>query len=223
MAPRPQRFTVFPDFMEEVRSFWDSLALGPSVHKQAAPFASLEGAEKLGLAGFPPVDHNIMAPVKALSLDCGLIVARRQLWLSQARVPDADKTALLDMPISPGHTFGTALEEILQRSYWKREASRQVVALLIPRTSTWGRSNHWRAPQTWTVTRTVPVRMALLGDLRHHLQGTPAANNRAHSAGRGNAGHGQPTHQCPRRRFQGQRPRQPPPFRDKQLTVSQVY
>ncbi|MGH0137737.1 UNVERIFIED_CONTAM: hypothetical protein FKN15_018119 [Acipenser sinensis] len=67
MAPRPQRFTVFPDFMEEVRFFWDSLASGPSVHKQAAPLASLEGAEKLGLAGFPPVDHNIMALVKALS------------------------------------------------------------------------------------------------------------------------------------------------------------
>ncbi|MGH0153465.1 UNVERIFIED_CONTAM: hypothetical protein FKN15_027294 [Acipenser sinensis] len=42
----------------------------------------------------------------------GLVVARRQLWLSQARVPDADKTALLDAPISPGHTFGPAVEEI---------------------------------------------------------------------------------------------------------------
>ncbi|MGH0173221.1 UNVERIFIED_CONTAM: hypothetical protein FKN15_073529 [Acipenser sinensis] len=36
----------------------------------------------------------------------GLVVARRQLRLSQARVPDADKSALLDAPISPGHTFG---------------------------------------------------------------------------------------------------------------------
>ncbi|MGH0176291.1 UNVERIFIED_CONTAM: hypothetical protein FKN15_072208 [Acipenser sinensis] len=42
-----------------------------------------------------------------------LIVARRQLWLSQARVPDVDKAALLDQPISPGHTFGPAMEEIL--------------------------------------------------------------------------------------------------------------
>ncbi|MGH0140953.1 UNVERIFIED_CONTAM: hypothetical protein FKN15_037361 [Acipenser sinensis] len=44
-----------------------------------------------------------------------LMVARRQLWLSQARVPDMDKTVLLDVPISLGHTFGPAVEEILQR------------------------------------------------------------------------------------------------------------
>ncbi|MGH0140988.1 UNVERIFIED_CONTAM: hypothetical protein FKN15_018824 [Acipenser sinensis] len=43
----------------------------------------------------------------------GLIVALRQLWLSQARVPDADNAELLDEPISPGHTFGGAVEEIL--------------------------------------------------------------------------------------------------------------
>ncbi|MGH0152578.1 UNVERIFIED_CONTAM: hypothetical protein FKN15_023676 [Acipenser sinensis] len=61
-----------------------------------------------------------------------------------------------------------------------------------------------------TVTRTVPVLMAPLGDLRHRLQGTPAANNLAHPAGRGNAGRGQPTHQHHRRHFQGQRPKQPP-------------
>ncbi|MGH0127699.1 UNVERIFIED_CONTAM: hypothetical protein FKN15_021529 [Acipenser sinensis] len=42
-----------------------------------------------------------------------LIVARRHLWLSQARVPDVDKAALLDAPISPGHTFGPAVEETL--------------------------------------------------------------------------------------------------------------
>ncbi|MGH0158109.1 UNVERIFIED_CONTAM: hypothetical protein FKN15_039830 [Acipenser sinensis] len=41
-----------------------------------------------------------------------LIVACRQLWLSQARVLDVDKAALLDAPISPGHTFGPAMEEI---------------------------------------------------------------------------------------------------------------
>ncbi|MGH0119083.1 UNVERIFIED_CONTAM: hypothetical protein FKN15_031416 [Acipenser sinensis] len=46
-----------------------------------------------------------------------LVVAHRQLWLSQARVPDVDKAALLDAPISPGHTFGPAVEEILQRSH----------------------------------------------------------------------------------------------------------
>ncbi|MGH0118750.1 UNVERIFIED_CONTAM: hypothetical protein FKN15_005736 [Acipenser sinensis] len=52
MAPRPQKFPAFPDFMEEVRSSWDRPASGPSVLKQPAPLTTLEGAEKLGLAGF---------------------------------------------------------------------------------------------------------------------------------------------------------------------------
>ncbi|MGH0127564.1 UNVERIFIED_CONTAM: hypothetical protein FKN15_043706 [Acipenser sinensis] len=60
------------------------------------------------------------------------------------------------------------------------------------------------------VTRTVPVPSALLGDLRHRLQGTSAASNRAQPAGRGNAGCGQSTHQRHRRRFLGQPPKQPP-------------
>ncbi|MGH0141469.1 UNVERIFIED_CONTAM: hypothetical protein FKN15_074077 [Acipenser sinensis] len=62
-----------------------------------------------------------------------LVVALTQLWLSQARVPNADKTALLDAPISPGHTFGPSVEEILQRSHQECEASLQVALLLPPR------------------------------------------------------------------------------------------
>ncbi|MGH0144236.1 UNVERIFIED_CONTAM: hypothetical protein FKN15_048691 [Acipenser sinensis] len=177
MAPCPQKFPAFPDFMEEVRSSWGRLASGPSVLKQAALLASLEGVEKLGLVGFPSVDSTIAVLVKALPVGglarypacpnpqckvtethlkrayaaeaqasvrtaymdsvvrkaplseslatelrllsstllqisglqgqalgkslASLIVARRQLWLTQARVPDADKAALLDAPISP--------------------------------------------------------------------------------------------------------------------------
>ncbi|MGH0149284.1 UNVERIFIED_CONTAM: hypothetical protein FKN15_018160 [Acipenser sinensis] len=127
-----------------------------------------------------------------------LIVARRQLWLSQA--------ALLDAPISPGHTFGPAMEEILQKSHQEREASRQVAALLPLHASAWGRSSLWRASQMRTVTKTVPVPTAPLGDLRHRLQGTSAVSNRA----QGNAGRGQSTHQHHRRCFQGQHPKQPP-------------
>ncbi|MGH0178985.1 UNVERIFIED_CONTAM: hypothetical protein FKN15_000425 [Acipenser sinensis] len=104
----------------------------------------------------------------------GLVVARRQLWLLQARVPDADKAALLDAPISLGHTFGPAVEEILQKSLRDREASRQVAALLPPCAPAWNRSSRWRAPRTQTVTRTVPVPTAP----RHRLQG-----NRAQPAG----------------------------------------
>ncbi|MGH0175678.1 UNVERIFIED_CONTAM: hypothetical protein FKN15_078092 [Acipenser sinensis] len=129
MAPRPQQFPAFPDFMEEVHFSWDHPASSPSVLKHAAPLVSLDGADKLGLAGFPLVDSTIVALVKAppallpepvamelrllsstlLQISglqgqalgrslASLIMARRQLWLSQARVPDVDKTALLDAP-----------------------------------------------------------------------------------------------------------------------------
>ncbi|MGH0158080.1 UNVERIFIED_CONTAM: hypothetical protein FKN15_050568 [Acipenser sinensis] len=71
--------------------------------------------------------------------------ALRQLWLSQARVPDAVKTALLDVPISPGHTFGPAVEEILQKSHWKCEASRQLATFSHPpRAPAWGRAHQQR-------------------------------------------------------------------------------
>ncbi|MGH0130471.1 UNVERIFIED_CONTAM: hypothetical protein FKN15_042540 [Acipenser sinensis] len=49
---------AFQDFMEEVHSFWDRPASAPSVLKQVAPLVSLEGSDKLGLVGFPPVDHH---------------------------------------------------------------------------------------------------------------------------------------------------------------------
>ncbi|MGH0137577.1 UNVERIFIED_CONTAM: hypothetical protein FKN15_008110 [Acipenser sinensis] len=156
-------------------------------------------------SGFPLVDSTIAALFKA-PLVGGLARDLEQMH----RVLDADKAALLDKPISPGHTFGPALQEILPRSHWEREASRQVAVLLPPRAPAWGRSNRRRAPQTRTVTRAVPVPTAPLGDLRHRVQGTPAANNRPLPTSRGNAGHGQSTHQCSRRWFQGHHPRQPP-------------
>ncbi|MGH0132130.1 UNVERIFIED_CONTAM: hypothetical protein FKN15_049991 [Acipenser sinensis] len=46
-----------------------------------------------------------------------LIAARRHLCLSQARVSDGDKALLLGAPITPGHTFGPAVDEMLQRSH----------------------------------------------------------------------------------------------------------
>ncbi|MGH0139828.1 UNVERIFIED_CONTAM: hypothetical protein FKN15_009949 [Acipenser sinensis] len=58
-----------------------------------------------------------------------LVVARSQLWLSQARVQEPDKAPLLDAPISPGHTFGPAVEEMLQRSVKAREASQQLAKM----------------------------------------------------------------------------------------------
>ncbi|MGH0125938.1 UNVERIFIED_CONTAM: hypothetical protein FKN15_025158 [Acipenser sinensis] len=66
MAPHPKKFLAFPDFMKEVCASWDCPASAPSMLKQAAQLASLEGAEKLSLAGFPSVDSTIPALVKAL-------------------------------------------------------------------------------------------------------------------------------------------------------------
>ncbi|MGH0128806.1 UNVERIFIED_CONTAM: hypothetical protein FKN15_052137 [Acipenser sinensis] len=96
-----------------------------------------------------------------------LVVARKQLWLSQVRAPDAYKMALLDAPISPGHTFGPAVEEILQRFHREREASWQVAALLPPHAPARGRLSHWQSPQACTITQMVLIPMAPLGDLRH--------------------------------------------------------
>ncbi|MGH0153597.1 UNVERIFIED_CONTAM: hypothetical protein FKN15_047927 [Acipenser sinensis] len=61
-----------------------------------------------------------------------LVVTRRQLWLSQARVPEQDKSSLLDAPITPGHTFGPAVEEMLQQNLKTGVASKQY-AQLSPR------------------------------------------------------------------------------------------
>ncbi|MGH0144490.1 UNVERIFIED_CONTAM: hypothetical protein FKN15_003408 [Acipenser sinensis] len=109
--------------------------------------------------------------------------------------PNADKTVLLDAPISPGHTFGPALEEILQRSHRECKVSRQVAALLPPCAPVLGRSNCWQAPPARTITTIVPVPMALLGDLSHHLQATAAVSNQPLPQGKGKAGRGESTEQ----------------------------
>ncbi|MGH0159434.1 UNVERIFIED_CONTAM: hypothetical protein FKN15_040115 [Acipenser sinensis] len=56
---------VFLDFLEEVQSSWHRPASAPSVSKQAAPLASLDGEGALGLAEFLPVDSTIVALVRA--------------------------------------------------------------------------------------------------------------------------------------------------------------
>ncbi|MGH0146494.1 UNVERIFIED_CONTAM: hypothetical protein FKN15_020171 [Acipenser sinensis] len=53
-----------------------------------------------------------------------LVAARRQLWLSQARLTENNKAALLDAPITPGHTFGPAVDDLLLRSKAAREATK---------------------------------------------------------------------------------------------------
>ncbi|MGH0148236.1 UNVERIFIED_CONTAM: hypothetical protein FKN15_012173 [Acipenser sinensis] len=166
----PQPILVFPDFLEEGQSSWHRPASAQSVSKQAAPLVSLEGAGVLRLAEFPQVDSTIVALVSPYGLPgwhfagtllqisgfqgqalgrslASLIAVRRQLWLSQARIPDTDKSAFLDASISPGHTFGPAVEEILQRPH------RQVASRLPSRAPVWKRMRCW-CP---TVTQMVPI------------------------------------------------------------------
>ncbi|MGH0153868.1 UNVERIFIED_CONTAM: hypothetical protein FKN15_025692 [Acipenser sinensis] len=82
------------------------------------------------------------ATAPPLSCSISALMGRAAAFLGSsglARVPDADKAALVDVPISPVHTFGPAVEELLHRSHWESEASRQVATLLPPHASTWGR------------------------------------------------------------------------------------
>ncbi|MGH0152554.1 UNVERIFIED_CONTAM: hypothetical protein FKN15_026103 [Acipenser sinensis] len=52
-----------------------------------------------------------------------LIATQKQLWLSQAQVPDGEKASLLDASVTPGHTFGPAVDELLKRSQQATESS----------------------------------------------------------------------------------------------------
>ncbi|MGH0139545.1 UNVERIFIED_CONTAM: hypothetical protein FKN15_026480 [Acipenser sinensis] len=62
-----------------------------------------------------------------------LVAAHEQIWLSQAPVPDGDKALLLDTPITPGHTFGPAVDEMLQRCHRAQESMKELVQLLPKR------------------------------------------------------------------------------------------
>ncbi|MGH0117797.1 UNVERIFIED_CONTAM: hypothetical protein FKN15_039968 [Acipenser sinensis] len=88
------------------------------------------------------------------------------------------RPALLDAPISPGHTFGPAVEEILQHSHREQEASRQVALMLPSHASVRERMRCWRPPVKQTMTRMVLIPTVPRSDLKHHLQASAAANNR---------------------------------------------
>ncbi|MGH0122180.1 UNVERIFIED_CONTAM: hypothetical protein FKN15_015485 [Acipenser sinensis] len=59
-----------------------------------------------------------------------LVAARRQRWLSQACVSEGDKIVLLDAPVTPGHTFSPAVDDMLQHSHHARESTMELVHLL---------------------------------------------------------------------------------------------
>ncbi|MGH0128334.1 UNVERIFIED_CONTAM: hypothetical protein FKN15_055760 [Acipenser sinensis] len=45
-------------------------------------------------------------------------------------VADGDKASLLDAPIIPGHTFGPAVDDMLQHSHRARESTKELVDML---------------------------------------------------------------------------------------------
>ncbi|MGH0164961.1 UNVERIFIED_CONTAM: hypothetical protein FKN15_048085 [Acipenser sinensis] len=62
----PQPFFRRSDFLEEVKCSWQHLASVPSVSKSTVTLASMEGAEAVGFAQFPPVDSPWEACPKIL-------------------------------------------------------------------------------------------------------------------------------------------------------------
>ncbi|MGH0145509.1 UNVERIFIED_CONTAM: hypothetical protein FKN15_040455 [Acipenser sinensis] len=91
-------------------AYWGSALLGLSLSLLSVPLSAIHR--------YPAsIGFHCHALGRRLA---GLVVARRQLWLSQAKVPDVDKSTLLDAPVSPGHTSGPAVEEILQSSHRER-------------------------------------------------------------------------------------------------------
>ncbi|MGH0149280.1 UNVERIFIED_CONTAM: hypothetical protein FKN15_041898 [Acipenser sinensis] len=51
----------------------------------------------------------------------------------KARIADGDKAPLLDAPITPGHTFGPAVDDLLQHSHRVWEFTKELVCLLPKR------------------------------------------------------------------------------------------
>ncbi|MGH0170665.1 UNVERIFIED_CONTAM: hypothetical protein FKN15_059652 [Acipenser sinensis] len=137
-----------------------------------------------------------------------LVVARRQLCLSQARVQELDKAPLLDAPITPGHTFGPAVEEMLQRSAKAWEASQQM-ARMWPH-----KPFQHRLPQEHQWRRTPPQHQPRPGDTKTSPSSTAAHGQppfvRPQCAGWCPRGGGRPrprgSGQAPRERAQPKQP-----------------
>ncbi|MGH0170156.1 UNVERIFIED_CONTAM: hypothetical protein FKN15_058471 [Acipenser sinensis] len=136
------------------------------------------GFEVASEASAPPLFSSILALMghAAASLQVPWTPAAepcQSAFRTHAMAPRPQKfTAFPDFMEETGHTFGPVEEEILLKSHREHEAFWQVVALLPPRASTGGRSSRCRASQTQTVTRTVTVPTAPLGDLRYRQQAT---------------------------------------------------
>ena len=68
----------------------------------------------------------------AIASDCGralglLAHARRQVWLAQSPLPEGCRNSLRQLPLLPGHLFGPAAQEALERRMRVTESCSQHV------------------------------------------------------------------------------------------------
>ncbi|MGH0139449.1 UNVERIFIED_CONTAM: hypothetical protein FKN15_063912 [Acipenser sinensis] len=142
---------VQADFLFELQSTATAVAVSRSIDSLYRVFE----ADKLVLTTFPPVEVPIAARVQLTNLSllakdaaCPNKQCRvTQIILKKAyaasafsaclanynSILDADKMALLDAPVTPGHTFGPAVDEMLHQSHRARESTKDFVRLLLKR------------------------------------------------------------------------------------------
>ncbi|KAL2094894.1 hypothetical protein ACEWY4_009613 [Coilia grayii] len=76
---------------------------------------------------------QIVWALGAMASDCGralglLAHARRQVWLAQSSLPEACRNNLRELPLTPGHLFGPAAQEALERRVRVTESRSQHAA-----------------------------------------------------------------------------------------------
>ncbi|XP_013883292.1 uncharacterized protein LOC106531896 [Austrofundulus limnaeus] len=81
-------------------------------------------------------DHNLrVSCCVALALGKGMastVVAQRHLWLTLADVPDKDRVAYLEEPVTPTGLFGQALD-VIQTKCEQRKKQAEAIRCIIPR------------------------------------------------------------------------------------------
>ncbi|MGH0116142.1 UNVERIFIED_CONTAM: hypothetical protein FKN15_074783 [Acipenser sinensis] len=98
------------------------------LHLKKGYSAATEAVRLSNVASLLSAQLNVRAQGRSIA---SVVVARRQLWLLQERVQEHDKDPLLDAPITQGHTFGPAVEKMLQHSAKAHEASQQMAKMLL--------------------------------------------------------------------------------------------
>ncbi|MGH0127834.1 UNVERIFIED_CONTAM: hypothetical protein FKN15_042901 [Acipenser sinensis] len=105
-------------------------------------------------------EARLAQPASAPPVVQALIAAQRQLWLVQAHVLDRDKASLLNASVTPGHTFGPVVDELLLKSQKACKSTKELVRLLprkAPQSSKQTATWHPRAQQPQTQRATVPA------------------------------------------------------------------